>query len=144
MFALLMLSFSMRGESLNIMALSDKDCSTVCNSTSEAFESSESSEASVFNNSNKSYDANGIHLLSFSDVELGFKPVTETYSFFNSQRMRRAIEISDYFKNLTHGMCLRENLLVINKNRSYQFVKALHSSQSSCDYYIFALRRILI
>lgn len=142
MFVLLMLSFSIRGEAVNFMVLSDKDYSTVCYSTSEAFETSETPV--LDSGSNKAYDADRIHLSSFSDIELGFKPVTETYSFFNSQRMRRAIEISDFFKNLAHALCLRENLLVINKNMSYQFGKALHSSQSSCDYYIFALRRILI
>lgn len=144
LFVLLMLSFSMRGEAVNFVALCDKHSFELSNSTSESIESS--SDASVLNsttNSYAAYDKGGISF-SFSDVELGFKSVTETYSFSNSQRMRRAVELSIFFKGLVRGLCLRENLLVLDKSKSYRSDKDLHTAQSSTEYYVFALRRILI
>lgn len=144
-FVLLMLSVSMRGAALNLMSVCEKHCFEACNSTSEVSGHS-SSKAAVLSNTD-SYiadDENGIHSLSFSDIEMGFKPLSETYSFQNSQRMRRAVELSDFFKGLVRGLCLRENLLVLDKSRSCHLDRSLYIAQSGCEYYVFTLRRILI
>lgn len=82
--------------------------------------------------------------LSVSDVELGFKPVSETYSS-NNLRLRRILEDSDLFKDTMRKWCLvRENLLVLDQSKSYYSDKDPHYASISCHYYIFALRRILI
>lgn len=143
MFVLLMLSFSMRAEAVNFTASCDKHCSDVSDSAAEALGTSSETSVLSKNHSDRSYDKNGIQLLSFSDVELGFKPVSETYSF-NSQRLRRAVELSGFFKGLLRGFCLREDLLVLDKCKSYHSDKDLYTAQSGCAYYVFALRRILI
>lgn len=114
---------------------SDNTCEMLASSSVSASELSSTNVVDAFNDR--------MRLMSFSDMEMGFKLVTETYSF-NGSRMRRAVETSDFFKHLVHGLCLRENLLVLDKSMSCRLDKAPHSTQSSCDYYIFALRRIII
>lgn len=147
MFVLLMLSFSMRGEAMNFQVLCDKHSADISYSTTEGLNSFAETTVETSNLSNAhsdgAYDKNGMQLWSFSDVELGFKSVSETYSF-NSQRMRRAVELSGFFKGLLRGLCLREDLLVLDKCKSYHSDEDLYTAQSGCAYYVFALRRILI
>ena len=81
--------------------------------------------------------------LSISDVELGFKSVTETSS--NNYRLRRIIEANDSLKDVMHKFfLLRENSLVLDQSKSYYSDKDPHYSIICSDYYVFALRRILI
>lgn len=147
MFVLLMLSFSMRGEALIIETLCDKHDEDISYSTTEVLDSSSetTAEISILSNTcgNKTYGKSGMQLFSFSDVELGFRSVSEIYSF-NSQRMRRAVELSGFFKGLLRGLCLREDLLVLDKCKSYRSDEDPYTAQSGCAYYVFALRRILI
>ena len=77
------------------------------------------------------------------DVELGFKPVTETNST-NNLRLRRMIEASEMLSVMRKFSLLRENLLVLDQSKTFNSDKDPHYVTISCDYYIFALRRILI
>ena len=78
-----------------------------------------------------------------SDVELGFKLVTESNS--NNYRLRRIIEINDSLKDVMHKfLVLRENSLVLDQSKSFYSDKDPHYSITCSDYYVFALRHILI
>ena len=141
-FILLMLMFSKSGDITNFASTSDKYLSERCTS----FEISESShsDASMLGSIGDKLYRNRMLALSFSDVELGFKLCSESYSSSNSLRSRRVIELSDFFKDLLYGLCLRENLLVLDKSKNYHSDKESHIARPSCEYYAFALRRILI
>lgn len=81
--------------------------------------------------------------LTISDVELGFKLVTESNS--NNYRLRRIIEINDSLKDVMHKfLVLRENSLVLDQSKSFYSDKDPHYSITCSDYYVFALRHILI
>lgn len=137
MFILLMLSFSVSGSAWN---LTERSC---CNSICQVTSSSDNRCSSSLD----SQDMPGFikSSLSVSDVELGFKPVSETYSYTNNLRLRRILELADAQKDLMQKFCLlRGNLLVSDKSKSNYFDKDPHNASISCDYYIFALRRILI
>lgn len=90
---LLMLSYSMGGNAMDI---------TSCVSKSES--SCQLSESNADTNSNSSFKTRSLGFdrssqsLSISDVELGFKSVTETSS--NNYRLRRIIEANDSLKTL--------------------------------------------
>ena len=137
-FVLLMLSFSMSGNAM--------DFSPCISSFESACQFSESSS----DNTNHRSSVGGHHVdydntqsLSISDVELGFKPVSETNS--NNYRLRRIIEINDSMKDIINKFfLLRENSLVLDQSKSYCSDKDPHYSIICSDYYVFALRRILI
>ena len=133
---LLMLSYSMGGNAMDI---------TSCVSES----SCQLSESNADTNSNSSFKTRSLGFdrssqsLSISDVELGFKSVTETSS--NNYRLRRIIEANDSLKDVMHKFfLLRENSLVLDQSKSYYSDKDPHYSIICSDYYVFALRRILI
>lgn len=135
-FVLLMLSFSISGNAMN--DTKDFSTSTCCISKS-------SSDGRIVTSLNGDISHhNALQALSVSDVELGAKPISETYSFSFSQRLRRVIEVSDFLRDIMQKLCLRENLLVLDKSKSFHSDKDPVYAQSSCEYYIFALRRILI
>lgn len=139
LFILLMLSFSISGKAWNVAEriYPDSDCQiSVASSDCYCTSSFDTEDTSGFNKS---------QTLSVSDVELGFKPISETYSYANSLRLRRIIESVDIHKDIMQKFyLLRENLLVSDKNKSYYSDKNPHYASVSCEYYIFALRRILI
>ena len=139
MFVLLMLSFSISGNALNIMECSHNPV-TSCQVSSSSLDANYSYRCgSDFAGFDKS------QTLSVSDVELGLKPVSETYSSTNNLRLRRILEDSDLFNDTMRKLCLlRENLLVLDQSKSYYSDKDPHYASISCQYYIFALRRILI
>lgn len=93
-------------------------------------------------------EGSGLHesqSLSGCDRTFGLKPVSETYSYANSLRLRRIIESVDIHKDIMQKFCLlRESLLISDKSKSYYSDKNPHYACVSCEYYIFALRRILI
>ena len=105
-------------------------------------EPSSSPSNSSFKTRSLGYDRSS-QSLSISDVELGFKSVTETSS--NNYRLRRIIESNDFFKDVMYKFfLLRENSLVLDQSKSYYSDKDPHYSIICSDYYVFALRRILI
>ena len=135
---LLMLSYSMGGNAMDI---------TSCVSNSES--SCQLSVSNADTNSNSSFKTRSLGFdrssqsLSISDVELGFKSVTETSS--NNYRLRRIIEANDSLKDVMHKFfLLRENSLVLDQSKSYYSDKDPHYSIICSEYYVFALRRILI
>ena len=128
-FLLLMLSFSVSGN-----AMRDSPCQL-----SEL--SSDSNQRSSVDGQSVSYDS--VRSLSVSDVELGLKLVTESNS--NNYRLRRIIEINDSLKDVMQKfLVLRENSLVLDQSKSFYSDKDPHYSITCSDYYVFALRRILI
>lgn len=134
-FVLLMLSFSIKGNALNSAEASSSNC--VC----EISSFSSSNGVTTTFDGDISYN-DKIQALSCSDVELGVKPVSETFSSF--QRLRRSIEVSDFLKDVLQKLCLRENLLVLDKSKSHPSDKDSYYALLGCEYYIFALRRIII
>ena len=135
-FLLLMLSFSVSGNAVNFSPriFSDSPCQL-----SEL--SSDSHQRSSVDGQSVSYDS--VRSLSVSDVELGLKLVTESNS--NNYRLRRIIEINDSLKDVMHKfLVLRENSLVLDQSKSFYSDKDPHYSIICSDYYVFALRRILI
>ena len=137
MFVLLMLSFSISGNAGN-----SSSCISACASSCQFSEStSGTNQRSSVNSHSVGYDNS--QSLSISDVELGFKSVTETSS--NNYRLRRIIESNDFFKDVMYKFfLLRENSLVLDQSKSYYSDKDPHYSIICSDYYVFALRRILI
>ena len=136
-FFLLMLSFSISGNAGNYSCIST--CTTSSCQFSES--TSESNQQSSVNSHSVGYDNS--QSLSISDVELGAKPLTE--SIVNNYRLRRIIEINDALKDVIHKFfLLRENSLVLDQSKSYYSDKDPHYSIICSDYYVFALRRILI
>ena len=135
-FLLLMLSFSVSGNTVNFSPriFSDSSCQL-----SEL--SSDSNQRSSVDGQSVSYDS--VRSLSVSDVELGLKLVTESNS--NNYRLRRIIEINDSLKDVMHKfLVLRENSLVLDQSKSFYSDKDPHYSITCSDYYVFALRHILI
>ena len=135
-FLLLMLSFSVSGNTMNFSPriFSDSSCQL-----SEL--SSDSRQRSSVDGQSVSYDS--VRSLSVSDVELGLKLVSESNS--NNYRLRRIIESNDFFKDVMYKFfLLRENSLVLDQSKSYYSDKDPHYSITCSDYYVFALRLILI
>ena len=131
---LLMLSYSIGGNAMDFASCVSK-CESSCQSSDIKSNSSLNSRAVGFDKSSQS--------LTISDVELGFKSVSETSS--NNYRLRRIIEVNDSLKDVMHKFSLlRENSLVLDQSKSYYSDKDPHYSIISSDYYVFALRRILI
>lgn len=135
-FLLLMLSFSISG-----IAGNSSSCISACASSCQFSESTSgcSKDSSVDDNS-VGYD--NAHSLSISDAELGFKPITESNA--NTYRLHRIIEINDSLNVIHKFFLLRENSLVLDQSKSYYSDKDPHYSIICSDYYVFALRRILI
>lgn len=136
-FLLLMLSFSISGFALDFAPCpsSDSDC--------QVSTSSDDCESAVFGAQDAS-DFNGL-ALSISDIEMGFRSISETYSNTNTLRLRKMIEEINFLKDITYKFyLLRENLLVLGQSKSYHSDKNPHYASICSDYYVFALRHILI
>ena len=137
MFVLLMLSFSISGNAMDFST-----CISSCESTCQFSESSSDNTNHRSSVGGHHVDYDNTQSLSISDVELGFKPVSETNSNY---RLRRIIEINDSLKDIINKFfLLRENSLVLDQSKSYYSDKDPHYSIICSDYYVFALRRILI
>lgn len=78
-----------------------------------------------------------------TDVELGNKPVSETYSS-HQQRLRRVIEDNLFLRNILLMLSNHENLLVQGRSKLYYSDKDPYYALTGSDYYIYTLRRILI
>lgn len=136
-FFLLMLSYSISGNATNFstcISLSERSCQL-----SES--SSEANRHSSVDSRTVGYDKS--QSLSISDVELGFKPVSESYS--SNYRLRRIVEENNSLQDVMHKFfLLRENSLVQGQSKVYYSDKDPHYSIICSDYYVFALRHILI
>ena len=133
-----MLSFSISGNAMDFST-----CISSCESTCQFSESSSDNTNHRSSVGGHHVDYDNTQSLSISDVELGFKSVTETSS--NNYRLRRIIEANDSLKDVMHKFfLLRENSLVLDQSKSYYSDKDPHYSIICSDYYVFALRRILI
>lgn len=135
-FILLMLSFSVSGSAVNF-----ERCISSCESACQLSESSVNNHNSAFADTSCASKSQG---LSISDANLGIQSV-EVYSSINNYRLRRIVESNDSLKDVLYKFCLlRKNLLVLDQSKSYYSNKGPHYSVTPSDYYIFALRRILI
>lgn len=135
-FILLILSFSMSGNAMGGFSHI---------STASSCQLSESPANTQRNSSAGSYSVgfDNSQSLSISDIELGFKLVTESNS--TNYRLRRIIEVNDSLRDVIQKFfLLRENSLVLDQCKSYYSDKDPHYSTICSDYYVFALRRILI
>lgn len=134
-FTFLMLSYSISGNAMSLdSCISKADCSC------------QLSQSSSDGQTDSSINANSLGVdksqsLSISDVELGFKSLSETYS--SNFRLRRFVETNE-LDTIHKFFLLRENLLVLDQSKSYYSDKDPHYSIICSDYYVFALRRILI
>lgn len=136
-FLLLMLSFSMSGNAMNFSTciLNGSSCQL------SELSSGSSNQRSSVKSQSVSYD--NVRSLSISDVELGLKLVTESNS--TNYRLRRIIEINDSLRDIMQKFfLLRENSLVLGLSKTFYSDKDPHYSIICSDYYVFALRRILI
>ena len=135
---LLMLSYSIGGNAMDFAS-----CVSKCESSCQLSESSSDIKSNSSLNSRAVGFDKSSQSLTISDVELGFKSVTETSS--NNYRLRRIIESNDFFKDVMYKFfLLRENSLVLDQSKSYYSDKDPHYSIICSEYYVFALRRILI
>lgn len=78
-----------------------------------------------------------------TDMELGSKPISENSSS-NQQRLRRVLEDNLFLRNILLILSNHEDLLVQGRAKLYYSDKAMCYALSGSDYYIYALRRILI
>lgn len=130
MFIFFVLLFSISGRAWNVAE--DAYRSVAC----QASYSVDDREGSGINESQS---------LSGSNRTFGLKPVSESCSYASSLRLRRIIESVDIHKDIMQKFCLlRESLLISDQSKSYYSYKNPHYACVSCEYYIFALRRILI
>lgn len=134
-FLLLMLSFSISGIAPDLTE------DSFCTCRISEFSSDDCTFKCIYKD--VSYH-NKLQTLSLSDVELGCKPLSESYSFSHNQRMRRMDETTVSLRVMLHKLCLRENLLVLDKSKSFHSDKDPVDAQTCCEYYVFALRHILI
>ena len=97
-----------------------------CEASCQLSESSSDIYSDVsLDNQSVSYDSS--QSLNVSDVELGFKLVTETNS--NNYRLRRIIKNNDFFKDVMYKfLLLRENSLVLDQSKSFYSDKDPHYS----------------
>ena len=133
---LLILSFSMNGNAMGSSShISPTSSCQLSESSSNTKQSSSVGSYSVGLGKSQS--------LAISDVELGFKSVTESNS--TNYRLRRIIEVNDSLRAVIQKVVLlREKSLVLDQSKSYYSDKDPHYSIICSDYYVFALRRILI
>ena len=110
---LLMLSYSIGGNAMDFAS-----CVSKCESSCQLSESSSDIKSNSSLNSRAVGFDKSSQSLTISDVELGFKSVSETSS--NNYRLRRIIEVNDSLKDVMHKFSLlRENSLVLDQSKSY-------------------------
>ena len=136
---LLMLTCSISGKAIDLVQVADRMAGTAevsaslssCSSTSD---NSIDKKNSLFTNTKFAWT---------TDVELGNKPVSETYSS-HQQRLRRVIEDNLFLRNILLMLSNHENLLVQGRSKLYYSDKDPYYALTGSDYYIYTLRRILI
>ena len=136
---LLMLTCCISGKAIDLVQVDDRMAGTA--EVSASLSSCSSTSDNSINTKN-SLLANAKFVWT-TDVELGSKPVSETYSSYQ-QRLRRAIEDNLFLRNILLMLSNHENLLVQGRSKLYYSDKAPHYALTGSDYYIYTLRRILI
>lgn len=139
---LLMLTCCISGKAIDLVQVDDRMTGTAevsaslssCSSTSDISDNSINTKNSLLANAKFAWT---------TDVELGSKPVSETYSS-HQQRLRRAIEDNLFLRNILLMLSNHENLLVQGRSKLYYSDKDPHYALTGSDYYIYTLRRILI
>lgn len=117
-------------------------CISATECSSCQFSESSSNIVACSSTSTTSSGFDKLQSLSISDVEMAIQSVSEVY---NNYRLRRIVETNDLFKDVLHkSLLLRENILVLDQSKFYYSDKDPHYSVICSDYYVFALRRILI
>ena len=135
---LLMLTYSITGKAVDFTQVNGEQSNTT------EVSASLSSCSSTLSNINKSSSMFANTKLAWtSDVELGNKPVSETFSF-NQQRLRRVLEDNIFLRNILLILSNHEGLLVQGRTKLFYSDKDPHYALAGCDYYIYTLRRILI
>ncbi|ADV43113.1 hypothetical protein [Bacteroides helcogenes] len=136
---LLMLAYSISGKAIDFTQTNMKH-----SNVAEVSASLSSCSSYALSNINKSSSIYAdIKLIGVSDVELGSKPISETYSF-NQQRLRRIIEDNLFLRNILLILSNHEAHLVQSLTKLYYSDKDPNYALAGCDYYIYTLRRILI
>lgn len=77
------------------------------------------------------------------DAELGAKILAETY-LLNQSRMRKGVEYNAFLRGIMLLLSNRADMLTTGMSKQSGANKPFFAASSSCDYYVFALRRILI
>jgi len=136
---LLMLIGCISGKAIDLVQVDDR-----MNGTAEVSASLSSCPSTSDNSINKknSFFTNTKFAWT-TDVELGSRPVSESY-FSHQQRLRRVIEDNLFLRNILLMLSNHENLLVQGRFKLYYSDKAPYYALTGSDYYIYTLRRILI
>ena len=92
-----------------------------------------------------SSDNKNLKISSFSSctTEVGLSEKLVSQSAFDNLRIRRHIELSNLLKGIIRSLSFREDGLVQDQSKIY-YSSINHKVLPACQYYIFALRRILI
>lgn len=81
----------------------------------------------------------------FSDIEANSNSFMDVMNMEHHFHLRRITELSTSFKDVMYKLCLiKEDALTLDKSKFYYSNKTPHYVQTCSEYYIFALRRILI
>lgn len=76
-------------------------------------------------------------------TEMGLSEKLVSQNTFDNLRVRRSIELSNWLKGILRSLSFIEDGLVQDQSKIY-YSSINHKVLPSCQYYIFALRRILI
>jgi len=138
-FVLLALTYSLSSKAVNFTGMVDK--------AAAACEVSASSSLGNASSDNVANHTKGLFtntkFMWATDAELGYKPISETYSL-NHYRLRRGVETTSFLKDIFLILSYHQNLLVLDQSKLYYSDKDPHYASFSSEYYIYTLRRIII
>lgn len=137
---LLTLAYSLSSSAVNFTGAVDKDVAACEVSASSSSLNNVSSDNVVNKTKSLSTDTK---FMWFTDVELGNKSLSETYSF-NFHRFRRAFETASLLKSIFLILSQHQNMMVHDQSKLYYSDKDPHYTSFSSEYYIYTLRRIVI
>lgn len=100
-------------------------------------------KSSTFNQSKSTFGFQGSKVFSLSDIERTNTSNT-TLSESNSFRYRRFQETTIDIKSIVLQISFLDGLFTLDQNRIFHSDRSPEYAQTTCEYYIFALRRILI
>lgn len=136
---LLMLTYSLGSAAVNLTGMAvieSESCELSTSSSLECVDSENlgSDERDSYTDTKSSWT---------SDIELGNKPISETYNF-NFLRIRRVAETSSLLRGIFLILSQHQNSLVLDQSKIYYSDKNPHYASFSSEYYIYTLRQILI
>lgn len=94
------------------------------------------------NETNKRFCNNSSSSADYSAIEIN-EHLTYHNSGINSSRLRKGVDISDFLRSAIQRLLFRDKILVQDKSKTFHS-SANYKVLPSCQYYVFALRRILI